>query len=111
MSPSIRPVPAISPSQLAGGFGACGGTTSATALPNRVTSTGFPVLRTRARTRKQVEAFESVREDLGNSYTVTYYPAPNPNEGFRRITVQIPSDAAKKYRIRARPGYRPRAAF
>ena len=61
--------------------------------------------------QKQVEAFESVREDLGNSYTVTYYPAPNPNEGFRRITVQIPSDAAKKYRIRARPGYRPRAAF
>ena len=61
--------------------------------------------------QKQVEAFESVREDLGNSYTVTYYPAPNPNDGFRRITVQIPSDAAKKYRIRARPGYRPRAAF
>ncbi len=61
--------------------------------------------------QKQVEAFESVREDLGNSYTVTYYPAPNANEGFRRIAVQIPSDAAKKYRIRARPGYRPRAAF
>jgi Ca-activated chloride channel homolog len=61
--------------------------------------------------QKQVEAFESVREDLGNSYTVTYYPADNPNEGFRRIAVQIPSDAAKKYRIRARPGYRPRSAF
>ena len=25
--------------------------------------------------RKQVEAFESIRESLGNSYTVTYYPA------------------------------------
>jgi Ca-activated chloride channel homolog len=61
--------------------------------------------------QKQVEAFESVREDLGNSYTITYYPAPNPNEGFRRIAVEIPSDAAKKYRIRARPGYRPRAGF
>ena len=61
--------------------------------------------------QKQVEAFEAVREDLGNSYTVTYYPADNPNEGFRRIAVQIPSDAAKKYRIRARPGYRPRSAF
>ena len=61
--------------------------------------------------QKQVEAFESIREDLGNSYTVTYYPAPNPNEGFRRIAVQIPTDAAKKYRIRARPGYRPRSAF
>lgn len=61
--------------------------------------------------QKQVEAFESVREDLGNSYTVTYYPAINPNEGFRRITVQVPSDVAKKYRVRARPGYRPRATF
>jgi VWFA-related protein len=59
--------------------------------------------------QKQVEAFESIREDLGNSYTVTYYPAPNPNEGFRKINVEIVNDAAKKYRVRARPGYRPRA--
>jgi len=59
--------------------------------------------------QRQVEAFESIREDLGNSYTVTYYPAPNPNEGFRRISVEIVSDVAKKYRVRARPGYRPRA--
>ena len=35
--------------------------------------------------QKQVEAFEEIREDLGNSYTVTYYPQPNPNEGFRKI--------------------------
>ncbi len=34
--------------------------------------------------QKQVEAFESIREALGNSYTVTYYPAPNPNEGYRK---------------------------
>ena len=61
--------------------------------------------------QKQVEAFESIREDLGNSYTITYYPAPNTNEGFRRINVEITSDVAKKYRIRARPGYRPRASF
>lgn len=59
--------------------------------------------------QKQVEAFEAIREDLGNSYTVTYYPAPNPNEGFRRITVEVKSDIAKKYRVSARPGYRPRA--
>ncbi len=59
--------------------------------------------------QKQVEAFESIREDLGNSYTVTYYPAPNPNEGFRKITVEIRTDAARKYRVSARPGYRPRA--
>jgi Ca-activated chloride channel family protein len=61
--------------------------------------------------QKQVEAFESIREALGNSYTVTYYPAPNPNEGFRKITVEIPSDVGKKLRIRARPGYRPRGGF
>ncbi len=61
--------------------------------------------------QKQVEAFESIREDLGNSYTVTYYPAPNPNEGFRKISVEIASDVAKKYRVRARPGYRPRGGF
>jgi Ca-activated chloride channel family protein len=61
--------------------------------------------------QKQVEAFESIREDLGNSYTVTYYPQPNPNEGFRKIAVEITSDVAKKYRVRARPGYRPRGGF
>jgi Ca-activated chloride channel family protein len=59
--------------------------------------------------QKQVEAFEAIREDLGNSYTVTYYPAPNPNEGFRKIDIQIAGDAGKKYRVRARPGYRPRS--
>ena len=57
--------------------------------------------------QKQVEAFESIREDLGNSYTITYYPQPNQNEGFRRIRVQMTSDAARKYKVRARPGYRP----
>ena len=61
--------------------------------------------------QKQVEAFESIREDLGNSYTVTYYPQPNPNEGFRKITVEIVSDIGKKYRVRSRPGYRPRGGF
>ncbi len=59
--------------------------------------------------QKQVEAFESIREDLGNSYSVTYYPAANPNEGFRKISVDITSDTGKKYRVRSRPGYRPKA--
>jgi Ca-activated chloride channel homolog len=58
--------------------------------------------------QKQVEAFESIREDLGNSYTVTYYPAHNPNEGFRKISVEIVPDVGKKFRVRSRPGYRPR---
>ncbi len=57
--------------------------------------------------QRQVEAFEDIREDLGNSYTVTYYPAPNPNDGFRKISVEIVSDPGKKYRVHARPGYRP----
>ena len=61
--------------------------------------------------QKQVEAFESIREDLGNSYTVTYYPQPNPNEGFRKISVEIPSDAGRKWRVHSRPGYRPRSSF
>jgi Ca-activated chloride channel family protein len=61
--------------------------------------------------QKQVEAFESIREDLGNSYTITYYPQPNPNEGFRKINVEIVSDIGKKYRVRARPGYRPQGGF
>jgi Ca-activated chloride channel homolog len=59
--------------------------------------------------QKQVEAFEAIREDLGNSYTVTYYPAPNQNEGFRKIDIQIVTDVGKHYRVRSRPGYRPRA--
>ena len=61
--------------------------------------------------QKQVEAFESIREDLGNSYTVTYYPQTNPNDGFRKISVEIVGDIGKKYRVRARPGYRPSRGF
>ena len=61
--------------------------------------------------QKQVEAFEAIREDLGNSYTVTYYPQPNPNEGFRKVTVEVLSDVGKKYRVQARPGYRPHGGF
>jgi Ca-activated chloride channel homolog len=61
--------------------------------------------------QKQVEAFESIREALGNSYTITYYPQPNPNEGFRKIAVEILPDVGKKYRISVRPGYRPRGGF
>lgn len=60
--------------------------------------------------QKQVEAFESIREDLGNSYTVTYYPAANPNEGFRKIQVELANDPGKRLRVRARPGYRPRSS-
>ncbi len=61
--------------------------------------------------QKQVEAFDNIREDLGNSYTITYYPAQNPNEGFRKIAVELPADIAKKYRVQCRPGYRPHGGF
>src|SRR5579875_2352572 len=61
--------------------------------------------------QKQVEAFEDIREDMVNSYTVTYYPQPNPNDGLRKIRIELTSDAAKKYKIRARPGYRPQRSI
>ncbi len=61
--------------------------------------------------QKQVEAFEAIREDLGNSYTITYYPQTNPNEGFRKLSVEVVSDVGKKYRVQVRPGYRPKGGF
>lgn len=43
-----------------------------------------------------------------NSYEVTYFPAQNPNAGFRKIEIQIVSDVSKRYRVRSKPGYTPR---
>src|SRR5580692_685082 len=57
--------------------------------------------------QKQVEALEDVREEMSNAYTVTYYPAANPNEGFRKLLVEVISDPGKKLRVKYRPGYRP----
>ena len=53
---------------------------------------------------RNVAAFGDIREDMSNSYTITYYPQPNPN-------VVILSDPGKKYRIHSRPGYRPSRSF
>ena len=58
--------------------------------------------------QQQVKAFTLVREDIGRSYTAYYYPAPNPNRGFRSIKVEIAAPAAGGYRIAARPGYQAR---
>lgn len=58
--------------------------------------------------QKQVQAFESIRNDLSSTYVVAYYPAPNRNHGFRRIHVEIANDAGKKLRVLARNGYRSR---
>ena len=54
--------------------------------------------------QKQVEAFEDIREDLGNSYTVTYYPQTNPNEGFRKIAVEIVRIPARSFACTRVPG-------
>jgi Ca-activated chloride channel homolog len=54
----------------------------------------------------ETKAFAAIREDIGSSYVVAYYPTPNPNQGFRTIKVEIVS--GKTYLVRARPGYRPR---
>ncbi len=55
----------------------------------------------------QVKAFHAIRQEFANSYTVTYYPAPNPNMGFRRIFVEV-VDKDGSYQVRARPGYKPK---
>jgi Ca-activated chloride channel family protein len=58
--------------------------------------------------RNQTQAFRSVRDDLDNMYLLSYYPAANPNLGWRRITVELTVENANKYRVRTRTGYRPK---
>jgi VWFA-related protein len=57
----------------------------------------------------QQQAFASIRDDLAHLYTLTYYPQPNPNYGWRSITVKLADPSLKNYRVRARSGYRPRS--
>jgi len=56
--------------------------------------------------RDERQAFASIRDDLGHLYSVSYYPQPNPNRGWRAISVKLVGDRLKKYRIRTRNGYR-----
>jgi Ca-activated chloride channel homolog len=56
------------------------------------------------------EAFASIRDDLAHLYSLSYYPKPNPNSGWRTITVKLLGDQAKNCKIRTRSGYRPRPA-
>lgn len=51
-------------------------------------------------------AFDSIRNDLAHLYTLSYYPRPNPNHGWRRITVRLVGKNLRKYRLRTRDGYR-----
>ncbi len=58
--------------------------------------------------RDQQKAFASVRDDLAHLYSLTYYPQPNANFGWRRITVRLVGENLKRYHIRTRSGYRPK---
>jgi Ca-activated chloride channel homolog len=52
-------------------------------------------------------AFASIRDDLAHLYSLSYYPKPNANTGWRAITVRLVGDQLKKYKVRTRNGYRP----
>ena len=57
--------------------------------------------------RDQKRAFASIRDDLGHLYSLSYYPQPNPNRGWRSLTVKLVGEHLKNYHIRTRNGYRP----
>ncbi len=56
--------------------------------------------------RDEREAFASIRDDLAHLYTLSYYPQPNPNRGWRSITVKLVGKNLQKYHVRTRDGYR-----
>lgn len=60
--------------------------------------------------RDERKAFESIRDDLGHLYALSYYPHENQNHGWRTITVKLVGDRLKNYRVRTRNGYRPHSA-
>ena len=57
--------------------------------------------------RDEHRAFASIRDDLAHLYSLSYYPKPNANTGWRAITVKLVGDQLKKYKVRTRNGYRP----
>ncbi len=57
--------------------------------------------------RDEQQAFASIRDDLAHLYSLSYYPQPNPNRGWRAVTVKLVGERLKKYHIRTRNGYRP----
>ena len=54
----------------------------------------------------EARAFSSIREDLAHLYSLSYYPQPNPNRGWRTISVRLAGDRLQKYHVRTRDGYR-----
>jgi Ca-activated chloride channel family protein len=60
--------------------------------------------------KDQQRAFAAIRRDVGHLYTITYYPQPNSNRGWRTIKVKLVGDATRKFHVRTRSGYRPKPA-
>lgn len=56
--------------------------------------------------RDEKQAFSAIREDISHLYTISYYPQPNPNRGWRTISVRLAGKNLQSYRIRTRDGYR-----
>jgi VWFA-related protein len=55
--------------------------------------------------QSQSTAFEAVRQDIHSSYTASYYPAANWNNGFRSIKVLFTTPEGKTWHVHARAGY------
>jgi Ca-activated chloride channel homolog len=56
--------------------------------------------------KDEKKAFASIRDDLAHLYSLSYYPQPNPNRGWRTITVKLVGRNLQQYHIRTRTGYR-----
>src|SRR5262249_46586691 len=56
--------------------------------------------------RDEKRAFASIRDDLAHLYSLSYYPQPNPNRGWRTINVKLTTERLRNYHIRTRDGYR-----
>jgi VWFA-related protein len=54
---------------------------------------------------KEKQAFQAIQQDLGHLYSLSYYPQPNPNRGWRSISVKLVGKDLQKYHIRTRDGY------
>lgn len=52
------------------------------------------------------KAFAYIQDDLAHLYSLSYYPQPNPSEGWRTITVKLVGKDLQKYHVRTRAGYR-----
>ncbi|HTZ48564.1 MAG TPA: VWA domain-containing protein [Verrucomicrobiae bacterium] len=60
--------------------------------------------------KDEQRAFASIRDDLAHLYSLSYYPQPNPNRGWRSITVKLNSPRLKSCHVRTRNGYRLQAS-